>query len=130
MAIFEQARAAPDDVGELADVVVVEPEGDPEAVAERATERARARGGGDHREAVEAEAQRLRAGARAGDEVEGEVLHRRVQRLLDGVVEAVDLVDEEDVAVVERGEDRGEHALVLERRAPRSGAPARPSRWR
>ena len=38
---LQQSGAAPDDVGELADVVVVEPEGDPEAVTQRTAERAR-----------------------------------------------------------------------------------------
>ena len=50
-------------------------------------------------------------------DVELEVLHRRVEDLLDGARQPVDLVDEEDVAVVEVGEDRGEVAGPLERRA-------------
>ena len=47
-------------------------------------------------------------------QVELEVLHRRVERLLDDVVQAVDLVDEEDVAAVEVREQRGEVAGTLE----------------
>ena len=49
------------------------------------------------------------------DDVEPEVLERRVEDLLGGAAEAVDLVDEEDVARLERGEDRGD-VLPLERR--------------
>ena len=59
------------------------------------------------------------AGPLAEHDVELEVLHRRVEHLLDGAGEAVDLVDEEDVALVELGEDRGEVAGALERRARR-----------
>ena len=39
------------------------------------------------------------AGALADDDVEPEVLERRVEDLLDRAVEPVDLVDEEDVAL-------------------------------
>ena len=35
----------------------------------------------------------------AGDELDAEVLHRRVEALLDDRLQAVDLVDEEDVAL-------------------------------
>ena len=55
----------------------------------------------------------------ADHHVEREVLHRRVEDLLDRAVEAVDLVDEQDVALVERGEDRGEVARPLDRRPAR-----------
>ena len=51
-----------------------------------------------------------RGRALADDDVEEEVLHRRIEHLLDLVVEAVDLVDEEDVALLEVREDGGEVA--------------------
>ena len=63
--------------------------------------------------------ERARRGPLADDDVDAEVLHRRVEDLLDGAVEAVDLVDEQHVARLERREDRGEVALALERRARR-----------
>ena len=44
------------------------------------------------------------------DDVELEVLHRRIEHLLDDAVQAVDLVDEEHVAALEVGEDRREVA--------------------
>ena len=56
-------------------------------------------------------------GPLADHDVELEVLHRRVQDLFDGPGEAMDLVDEEDVAVVEVGEDGGEVTGALQRRA-------------
>ena len=49
-------------------------------------------------------------------EVELEVLHRRIERLLDDAVQAMDLVDEEHVAALEVGEDRREVARPLEHR--------------
>ena len=55
----------------------------------------------------------------AEDDVEAIVLHRRVERLLDRGREPVDLVDEEDVARRERGEEAGEVALLHERGAAR-----------
>ena len=56
-------------------------------------------------------------------EVELEVLHRGVEHLLDDVVQAVDLVDEEHVARLEVGEDRRQVAGALDDR-PRGGADA------
>src|SRR4029079_8563772 len=40
-------------------------------------------------------------------DVEAEVLERRVEDLLRGAIEPMDLVDEENVARLESGEDRG-----------------------
>ena len=46
----------------------------------------------------------------ADDEVELEILHRRIEHLLDRRIEPVDLVDEEHVALLEIGEQRREIA--------------------
>ena len=72
-------------------------------------------GGADEREAREVETDRARRGTLADHDVELEVLHRRVEDLLDRPRQAVDLVDEQHVAVVEVGEDGGEVAGALER---------------
>ena len=56
------------------------------------------------------------------------VLHRGIEGLLDRAREAVDLVDEEDGARLERGQERGDVGLALERRAgglARTGRSAR-----
>jgi len=53
------------------------------------------------------------------EQIEPEVLHRRVEILLDDRREPVDLVDEQRVALAERGQERREHALVIDRRAAR-----------
>ena len=71
----------------------------------------------DERERRQVERERARGRPLADDDVEPEVLERRVEDLLDRAVEPVDLVDEEDVALLEAGQDRGHVALALERRA-------------
>src|SRR5262249_55257174 len=71
------------------------------------------------REARQVDAHGARGGPLADDEVELEVLHRRVEDLLDSRVEAVDLVDEKHVARLEGGEQG--------RPVARAGRP--PPRW-
>ena len=96
-------------------LVVAEPEGHAEAVAKRRREEACPRRRADERERRKVERQRPRARALADDDVEPEVLERRVEDLLDRAVHAMDLVDEEDVLRVEAREDRRHVALPLER---------------
>jgi hypothetical protein len=115
----ELARRAHRDLLQLPRLVVAEALLDREPVAERRGEEAGPGGGADEREPLELHLHRLRADARAEDDVEPEVLHRRVERLLDGRREPVDLVDEEDVARRERGEEPREVALLHEGRAAR-----------
>ena len=91
----EHARAAVDDLLELGLGVEVEPDRDAEAVAQRIGEQARARGGADQRELGEVDLHRARRRALADDEVELEVLHRRIEDFLDRRIEPVDLVDEQ-----------------------------------
>src|SRR2546425_8583622 len=91
----------------------------PEAVAQRRREHALPGRGPDDGETRQIQPEGLRPGSLAADKVELEVLHCRVERFLDRPGQAMDLVDEEDVAVLQVGEDRGERALVLDRRAGR-----------
>ena len=53
----------------------------------------------------------------ADDDVEAKVLERRVEDLLGGTVQPVDLVNEEHVAGLECRQDRGDVALPLESRS-------------
>ena len=96
--------------------VEVEPVGRPEPVAERAADAARP-GSWPRRRVNGFRLSRSDRADRAlaDHHVERVVLHRRVEDLLDRAVEAVDLVDEQDVALVERGQDRGEVAGPLDR---------------
>ena len=115
----QDARRPPDDRRQVVLAVEVEPVGHPEPVAQRAADPAGPRRGADHGERLEAEPQAARARPLADHDVEREVLHRRVEDLLDRPVEAVDLVDEQDVALVEGREDRGEVPRPLDRRPAR-----------
>ena len=82
-------------------VVVVETEDGAEAVAQGRRDHRVARRGADQRELRHRQADAAGAGALADHDVEREVLHRRVEHLLDGAREAVDLVDEQHVAGLE-----------------------------
>ena len=113
----EDPRAPADDRAELGGRVEVEPEREAEAVAQRRRQQAGARRRADERERRQVERQRARGGPLADDDVEPEVLERRVEDLLDRPVQPVDLVDEEHVVRLERGQDRRDVALALERGA-------------
>src|SRR3990172_3816933 len=115
----EDPGRALDDLGELGVRVEVEPVRGPEAVAQRRGDASGPRRRADDREGLEGEPERPRRRPLADHDVEGVVLHRRVEDLLDRVVEAMDLVDEKDVALVEAREHRGEVAGPLDRRAGR-----------
>ena len=77
----------------------------------------------DQREPRQLQPDRARGRTLAEHDVEHEVLERRVQHLLDRARHAVDLVDEQHVAVVEVREDRGEVARAIERRPARGLEP-------
>ena len=112
----EDAGRAANDRRELVLLVVPQPERHAEPVAKRRREETRARGRADERERRQVERERPRPSTLADDDVEPKVLERRVEDLLDRAVDAMDLVDEEDVLHVEAGEDRGHVALPLEGR--------------
>ena len=88
--------------------------GEAEAVAQRRRQQPGAGGGADQGERRQLERDGGGAGALADDDVDAEVLHRHVEHLLGGPGHAVDLVEEEDLALLEGGEDRGEVAGVLD----------------
>ena len=88
-----------------------------EAVAQRRRQQARARRRADQRERRQLERHDARAGAHADGDRQLAVLHRGIERLLQRALQAVDLVDEEDAAGLQRGQERGDVGLALERRA-------------
>ncbi len=111
----QDAGGALHDRDEVGGVVVVEAGHEAEAIAQRAGDEAGAGGGAHEGEVRQLEPDRTRRRALADDDVELEVFHRRVEHLLDRAREAMDLVDEEHVTVVEVGEDRREVAGAFER---------------
>ena len=109
----EDPGRPPHDGGEVVLSVEVQAVRHAEAVPQRAADPAGARRGADDGERLEAEPEAPRAGPLADHHVQRVVLHRRVEDLLDRAVEAVDLVDEQDVPLVQRGQDRGQVARAL-----------------
>ena len=65
------------------------------------------RGGTDQREGRKLDAHGTRAWPLADDEIELEILHRRIEDFLDRGREAMDLVNEENVSRLEIGEKSG-----------------------
>jgi len=100
----------------LTGVVVVEPKRQPEAIAQGRRQQACASRSADHRERWEIERKRARCGALPHHNVDAEVLERGIKNLLRRAAHPVDLVDEEHIARLERGEDRCD-VLLLDRRA-------------
>ena len=84
--------------------VVVEAFPDSEAGQERGTEQATACGGSDEREAREAQANAAGVGPLVDDDVEFEVLHRRIKVLLDGLLKTMNLINEEHIPFGKIGE--------------------------
>ena len=115
----QDLRRALDDLGELLVGVEVEPVRGPEPVAQRGADAAGTGRRADDRERLQAQPQRPGRRPLADHHVERVVLHRRIEDLLDRPVEPMDLVDEQDVALVERGQDRREVAGALDRPGPR-----------
>ena len=115
----EDGRRAADDGVEVAGAVVVQPGDEAEPVPQRTGDEPGAGGGAHQREPGQVQADGAGARALAEDDVELEVLHRRVQDLLHRPAQAVDLVDEEDVALGQVGQDGGQVAGPDQGRAGR-----------
>src|SRR5262245_22278396 len=113
----EHPAAAAHDREQLVIAVDFEPDLNAEAVAQRRGEETGAGGGADQGETGKLDADRPGGRAFADDQVELEVLHCRVEDLLDRGIEPMDLVDEEDVAFLEIGEERREIAGAGDHRA-------------
>lgn len=116
-------RAAGDDAAQLVRLVEVEAQRDAEAVAQRRRDQPRARRRADQGEGRQVDLDRARRRALADDEVELEVLHRGIEHLLDGGREAMDLVDEEDIARLQVGE-QGREVARAQDDGPRGGTEA------
>ena len=112
--------AARDDALQLLGRIEIEPDRNAEPVAQRRGQEPGAGRRADQGELGEIDLHRARRRPRADDEVELEILHRRIKDFLDRRIEAVDLVDEQDVARLEIGELRREIARLGDDRAPRS----------
>ena len=68
----------------------------------------------DERKVRQVEPDGVRAGALADDDVDGVVLHRGIEDLLHRAVEAVDLIDKENVVLTQVGQKRREVARLFD----------------
>ncbi len=102
---------------EVLGLVEVEAGDEAEAVAQRTGDQPGAGGGADEGEAGDVDADGAGGRALAQHDVDHEVLHGRVQHFLDGTRQAVDLVDEEHVALGQLAEDGGQVTGPLQGRS-------------
>ena len=96
--------------------VELQPLHDAEAIAQRRGQQTRARGRAHQRERLQRQLDGARRRAFADHDVELEILHRRIQHFFDHRREPMDLVDEQHVARLQVGQQRGEIAGPFEHR--------------
>ncbi len=89
---------------------------DAEALAQRRRKHAGARGRTHEGEALERQFNSLRVCAAIDDEVDLVILHRRIEKLFDDTPQAMNLVDEEDVALFQGRQNTDEIFGFLQRR--------------
>jgi hypothetical protein len=90
--------------------------GDAEPRPQRRAQQGRASRRAHDGEARQRQPDRTRARALAQDDVQDEILHGRIEDLLDRPAEAVDLVDEQDVTRLKVGQDGGQVSGAFDRR--------------
>ncbi len=106
---------------EFVDRIELQPDRDAEPIAQRRRQQPLPRRRADQRETRQLDADRARRRPLADHQIEHAVLHRGIEHLLDRGLQPVDLVDEEHVALLEIGQQRGEIARLGDHR-PRGGA--------
>src|SRR3954447_22090040 len=115
----EQRGAAHEHLLELGCGVEVEMRDEPEPVAQRTRQQACAGRRADEGERSHVERNGGRARALADDDVDAEVLHGDVEHLFGRTGRPVDLVEEQHLALTERGQQRRQIARSLDRRPGR-----------
>src|SRR6516225_7744803 len=113
----EDTGTASDNRREFARLVEHQAKGYAETLAQRPRDQARPRRRGDQRKGREVDADGAGRRSLADNQVELEILHRRIEDLLDRWRQAMDFVDKEDIARLQIGEQRGEIAAALDDRA-------------
>ncbi len=96
--------------------IEIQPHRNAEAVAQRIGEKPGASGRTDQRERREIDLHRTRRRAFADDQIELEILHRRIEDFLHRRIEPVNLVDEQHVARLEIGDECREIAGLRDHR--------------
>src|SRR5690606_14939849 len=104
----QQAGGAAQDDLQLLGPVEVHVRDEPEPVAQRGGQHPGPGGGADEGERGDVQGDRGGSRPLADDDVDPEVLHGDVEHLLGGAGHAVDLVEEQHLALAQGGQDRGE----------------------
>ena len=104
----ENLGGAHEDLLQLRRGIKLQAKGDAEAIPQGKREQAGARRGSHQGERRDVELDGAGAGPLADEDVDLEILHRRVEDLFHHVIEAVDLIDEENVVFLEVAENRGQ----------------------
>ena len=112
----ENAGAASDNARQLGRSIQFQAQRDPEAVAQRRGELPGARGRAYEREVRQVEAYRVGAGPFADDDIDGVVLHGGIKYLLHGAVQAVYLIHEQDVVLLQVRQERGQVTSLFDGR--------------
>ena len=110
----EELRGASDDPDEIFGLVEIEAGDDAEAAPHRRRDHPRARRRADEGEGLDRDRIVPRVRPLVDDELAPELLHRGIEVLLDDVAQAVNLVDEHDVALLDLREDAEKLGRVLE----------------
>ena len=84
---------------------------------QRSGEQAAAGGGADEGEAGQVQANAPRVGALVDDDIQLEIFHRRIEVFLDRLLQPMDFVDEQNVALLQVGEKPGQVAGFLDGRS-------------
>ena len=100
----DHSGAARDNALQLFGGVKIEPDRNAETIAQRGGEEACASRRADQSEPGEIDLHRARRRPGADDEVELEILHRRIENLFDRRIETMNFVDEQDIPRLEIGE--------------------------
>ena len=113
---IQHLRGTSYDLHQLLSGVELELRDDTETVTKRCGQQTRTGRRANQREVREIQADRARRGVLSQHDIDGEVFHRRVQYLLDLAVQAVDLVDEQHIALRKTIQNRGDLARLLDGR--------------
>ena len=113
----QQIGGAEDDFLQVVGDVIIQPFADAEAGEQRRAQQSAARGRADEREARQIQPHAARVRSLVNDDVELEILHRRIEIFLNGFLETVNLVNEQHIAFLKVGEQTGEVAGFFNGRA-------------
>ena len=109
---LQQAGTTGDDLTQLVQLIKIHPQMNAEPLAQRRRDQPGAGRRADQRKLRQRNSDRPGRGPFADDEIEFEILHRRVQNFFHRRVEPVNFVDEQNIAGLQVGQNRREVASL------------------